>query len=134
MVHIEFPVGAGLQQGSALSPCLLPFIVDCLSSDIVDGILWCMLSTDDYVLISEIRKQVMISWNFGKKQLRQIGKKLIDPTSKIEYVSTTLVCEYFMEVEMVKTESNLVPHFGAIAMVGPSMSYGAECWATEKRE
>jgi hypothetical protein len=47
----DFPINIGLHQGSALSPYLFVLVMDEVTRDIQDGIPWCMLFTDDAVLV-----------------------------------------------------------------------------------
>jgi hypothetical protein len=49
----DFPINIGLHQGSALSPYLLVLVMDEVTRDIQDDIPWCMLFTDDVVLVDE---------------------------------------------------------------------------------
>jgi len=48
----------GLHQGSTLSPFLLGLVMDDLTQDIQDEVLWYMLFADDIVLIDETRNRV----------------------------------------------------------------------------
>jgi len=50
-----FSIDNGLHQGSALSPFLFTIIIDELTREIQEEVPWCMLFTDDIVLIDEIR-------------------------------------------------------------------------------
>jgi len=54
----DFVVGMGLHQGSALSPFLFTLVTDELTRGIQDALPWCMLFTDDIVLIDETRQGV----------------------------------------------------------------------------
>ena len=49
----SFPITVGLHQGSSLSPYLFALVMDELTRHIQDDIPWCMLFTDDIVLIDE---------------------------------------------------------------------------------
>ena len=49
----EFPITVGLHQGSALSPYLFALVMDELTRHIQDIVPWCMLFTDDIVLVDE---------------------------------------------------------------------------------
>jgi hypothetical protein len=54
----DFPINIGLHQGSALSPYLFALVMDEVIRDIQGGISWCMLFTDDVVLVNESRTRV----------------------------------------------------------------------------
>jgi hypothetical protein len=54
----NFPINIGLHQGSALSPYLFDLVMDGVTRDIQVDILWCMLFTDDVVLVDESRTGV----------------------------------------------------------------------------
>jgi hypothetical protein len=54
----DFPINIGLHQGSALSPYLFALVMDEVTRDIQGGIPWCMLFTDDVVLMDESRTGV----------------------------------------------------------------------------
>jgi hypothetical protein len=49
----DFLINIELHQGSALSPYLCSLVVDEVTRNIQGGIPWCMLFTDDVVLIDE---------------------------------------------------------------------------------
>jgi Reverse transcriptase (RNA-dependent DNA polymerase) len=53
-----FPIMIGLHQGSALSSFIFILAMDETTNDIQGDILWCMLFTDDVVLIEESRIRV----------------------------------------------------------------------------
>ena len=50
-----FPMDIGLHQCSTLSPFLFTIIIDELKREIQEEVPWCMLFTDDVVLIDETR-------------------------------------------------------------------------------
>jgi hypothetical protein len=54
----DFPINIGLHQGSALSPYLFALVMDGVTRDIQGDIPWCMLFTDDVVLVYESRTGV----------------------------------------------------------------------------
>jgi hypothetical protein len=54
----DFPINIGLHQGSALSPYLFALVMDEVTRDIQCDIPWCMLFTDDVVLVYESRTGV----------------------------------------------------------------------------
>ena len=51
----DFPIKIGLHQGSALSPYLFTLVMDEVTRGIQGDIPWCMLFTDDVVLVDESR-------------------------------------------------------------------------------
>lgn len=55
-VTFEFLVGVGLYHGSNYVLYLFTLIMDYLTTNIQDGFLWCMLFTNEVVLISHTRK------------------------------------------------------------------------------
>jgi hypothetical protein len=54
----DFPINIGLHQGSALSPYLFALVMDEVTRDIQGDIPWCMLFTDDVILVNESRTGV----------------------------------------------------------------------------
>jgi hypothetical protein len=48
-----FPIKIGLHQGSALNPYLFVLVMDEVTRNIQGDIPWCMLFTDDVVLVDE---------------------------------------------------------------------------------
>jgi hypothetical protein len=54
----DFLINIGLHQGLALSPYLFALVMDDVTRDIQGGIPWCMLFTDDVVLVDESRTDV----------------------------------------------------------------------------
>ena len=52
----EFPITVGLHQGSTLSPYLFALVMDELTRNIQDDVLWCMLFTNDILLVDETRE------------------------------------------------------------------------------
>jgi hypothetical protein len=67
----DFSINIGLHQGSALSPYLFAFVIDEVTRDIQDGIPWCMLFTDDVVLLDESRTGLTRSWSCEDELWRQ---------------------------------------------------------------
>jgi len=49
----DFPINIGLHQGLAMSPYLFALVMDDVTRDKQDDILWCMLFADDAVLVYE---------------------------------------------------------------------------------
>jgi hypothetical protein len=54
----DFLINIGLQQGSDLSPYLFALVMDNVTREIQSGIPWCMLFTDDVILVDESRTRV----------------------------------------------------------------------------
>ena len=50
-----FPIDIGFYQDSALSPFLFTIVMDELTREIEDEVLWCILFADDIILIGKIR-------------------------------------------------------------------------------
>ena len=48
-----FEVKVGLHQGSALSPCLFPMVIDRMADEIREEAPWTMMFADDIVICSE---------------------------------------------------------------------------------
>jgi hypothetical protein len=51
----DFSINIGLHERLALSPYLFTLVIDEVTKDIQGGIPWCMLFTDDVVLVDESR-------------------------------------------------------------------------------
>jgi hypothetical protein len=67
----DFPINIGLHQGSTLSPYLFALVMDEVTKNIQCGIPWCMLFTDDVILVDESRTvvdQKFAETNFGGKK------------------------------------------------------------------
>jgi len=54
----DFSITIGLHQGSTLSPFLFVIVMDELTRAIQNEIPWCMLFTDDIVLVDEMKTRV----------------------------------------------------------------------------
>jgi hypothetical protein len=54
----DFPINIGLHQGLAMSPYLFALVMDEVTRDVQGGIPWCMLFTNDVVLVDESRTGV----------------------------------------------------------------------------
>jgi len=65
----DFSITIWLHQGSALSPFLFAIVIDELSRAIQDEIPWCMLFTDDNVLVHETRAEVNAKLELYRKTL-----------------------------------------------------------------
>jgi hypothetical protein len=66
----DFSINIGLHQGSALSPYLFALVMDEVTRDIKCGIPWCMLFTDDVILVDESRTGLTRSLSYGDEPWR----------------------------------------------------------------
>jgi hypothetical protein len=80
----DFPINIGLHQGSALSPYLFALVMDEVTRDIQGGIPWCMLFTDDVVLMGESRTGVDQKLELWRRTLEAKCFRL--SRSKAEYM------------------------------------------------
>jgi hypothetical protein len=80
----NFPINIGLHQGSALSPYLFALVMDEVTRDIQDGILWCMLFADDVILVDESRTGVDQKLKLWRRTLEAKGFRL--SRSKTKYM------------------------------------------------
>jgi hypothetical protein len=79
----DFLINIGLYQGSALSPFLFALVMDEVTRDIQGGIPWCMLFTDDVVLVDE-RTRVDQKLKLWRRTLETRGFRL--SRSKTDYM------------------------------------------------
>jgi Reverse transcriptase (RNA-dependent DNA polymerase) len=79
-----FPIKIGLHQGSALSPYIFTLVMDEITKDIQGDIPWCMLFTDDVVLIDESRIGVNQKLELWRQILESKGFRL--SRTKTEYM------------------------------------------------
>jgi len=80
----DFFVVMGLHQGSALNPFLFTIVMDVLTRGIQDELPWCMLFTDDIVLIDETRQDVNDKFERWMHTLESRGFRV--SRSKTEYL------------------------------------------------
>jgi hypothetical protein len=80
----DFPINIGLHQGSALSPYLFALVIDEVTRDIQGDISWCMVLSDDVVLIEESRSGVSQKLKLWRQTLEAKGFRL--SRSKTEYM------------------------------------------------
>jgi len=80
----DFFVGRGLHQSSALNPFLFTVVMDKLTRGIQDEAPWCMLFTDDIVLIDKIRQEVNDRLERWRHALESRGFRV--SRSKTEYL------------------------------------------------
>jgi hypothetical protein len=67
----DFPINIGLHQRSALSPYLFALVMDEVTRDTQGGISWCMVFTDNVVLVNESKMGLTRSWSCGDELWRQ---------------------------------------------------------------
>ncbi|GKG39241.1 retrovirus-related pol polyprotein LINE-1, partial [Tanacetum coccineum] len=79
-----FPVDVGLHQGLAISPYLFALILDELTKRIQESIPWCLVFTDDIVLISETLKGLNGRLEQWRKALEDNGLRV--SKEKTEYL------------------------------------------------
>ncbi|GJW50259.1 retrovirus-related pol polyprotein LINE-1, partial [Tanacetum coccineum] len=103
-----FPVDVGLHQGLAISPYLFALILDELTKGIQESIPWCLIFTDDIVLISETLEGL-------NRILKQWRKALED---------NGILCDK-------KVPLKLKGKFYRVE-IRPAMLYGSECWPLTK--
>jgi hypothetical protein len=84
----DFSINIGLHQGSALSPYLFALVMDEVTRDIQGGISWCMLFTDDVVLVDESMTGVDQKLELWRRTLEAKGFRF--SRSKMEYMK----CEF----------------------------------------
>jgi hypothetical protein len=80
----DFSINIGLHQGLALSPYLFALVVDEVTRDIQDGIPWCMLFTNDVILVDESMMGVDQMLELWRRTLEAKGFRL--SRSKTEYI------------------------------------------------
>nr|XP_009766556.1 PREDICTED: uncharacterized protein LOC104217909 [Nicotiana sylvestris]XP_016446357.1 PREDICTED: uncharacterized protein LOC107771493 [Nicotiana tabacum] len=96
-----------LHHGSALSLLLFALVMDVLTRHIQGDVLWCMLFTDDIVLIDETRCGVNASLDVWRQTLESKSFKL--SRTKIEYLKCKFsVGTHETEVD-VKLDTLVIP-------------------------
>jgi len=79
-----FLIDIGLHQGSTLSPFLFAIVLDKLTKEIQDEVPWCMMFTDDIVLIDETSVGLSGKLEQWRHTLESRGFRL--SKSKTEYL------------------------------------------------
>jgi hypothetical protein len=101
-----FPINIGLHQGSALSPYLFALVMNEVTRDIQGGIPWCMLFTDDLVLVDERRTGIDQKLELWRRTLEAKYFRL--SRSKMEYMK----CDFSattQEDRDVRLDGQVVP-------------------------
>jgi hypothetical protein len=102
----DLPINIGLHQGSTLSPYLFALVMGKVTRDIQGGISWCMLFTDDVVLVDESRTGVDQKLELWRRSLEAKGFRL--SRSKTQYMK----CDFSgttQEEGDIRLDSQVVP-------------------------
>ncbi|VDO97033.1 unnamed protein product [Heligmosomoides polygyrus] len=83
---MEFPISLGVHQGSALSTLLFVVIMDAISHDLQQPILWTLLYADDVMLASEHKIELQRQVQAWCGRLRIFGLKR--NVKETEYMTT----------------------------------------------
>nr|XP_009605301.1 uncharacterized protein LOC104099877 [Nicotiana tomentosiformis] len=111
-----FPVEMGLHQGSTLSPFLLALVLEVLMRHIQREVTWCMLFTDDIVLIDETCDGVNARLEVWRQTLESKGFKL--NRSKTEYLECKFSYGMHGEGVEVKIGTQVVPKKDSFKYLG----------------
>nr|XP_016463846.1 PREDICTED: uncharacterized protein LOC107786862 [Nicotiana tabacum] len=103
----DFSVVMGLHQGSALNPFLFALVMDALTYHIQEDVPWCMLFTDDIVLIDESRTDVNERLEVWIQALESKGFKL--SRTKTKYLECKFNAEQREVGVNVRLESQVIP-------------------------
>ncbi|XP_070007528.1 uncharacterized protein [Nicotiana sylvestris] len=106
-----FLVVMELHQGSALSPFLFVLVMHVLTYYIQGEVPWCMLFTDDIVLIDEMRAGVNERLEVWRQALESKGFKV--SRTKIKYLECKLSAEPREAGMDVRLESQVIPKRGS---------------------
>ena len=72
----SFEVKVGVHQGSALSPFLFAVVMDVLSEDVREGMLWDLLFADDLVITAETMEELQERYEAWKECLERGGLRV----------------------------------------------------------
>uniref|UniRef100_A0A8R7VFQ2 Reverse transcriptase domain-containing protein n=1 Tax=Triticum urartu TaxID=4572 RepID=A0A8R7VFQ2_TRIUA len=111
----DLPIKIGLHQGSALSPYLFALVMDEVTRDIEEDIPWCMLFTNDMVLVDDSRTGVYRKLELWRQTLKSKGFRL--SRTKIEY----MMCGFSAtrcEEEEVSLDGQVVPRKDTFRYLG----------------
>ncbi|XP_052193027.1 uncharacterized protein LOC127801710 [Diospyros lotus] len=101
-----FKITIGLHQGSALSLYLFALVMDELTKDIQTEVPWCMLFTDDIVLVDEIKEGVNTKLELWRNNLESKGLKL--SRKKTEYMECKFSKNARVEDVIIKLENQIL--------------------------
>jgi hypothetical protein len=110
-----FPINIGLHQGSALSPYLFALVMNEVTRDIQGGIPWCMLFTNDLVLVDESRMGVDQKLELWRRTLEAKYFRL--SRSKMKYMK----CDFSATTQEegdVRLDGQVVPKKDAFRYLG----------------
>ncbi|KAE8672387.1 hypothetical protein F3Y22_tig00111842pilonHSYRG00069 [Hibiscus syriacus] len=150
-----FPVEIELLQGSALRPYIFALIMDDIYCATPDGVLWCMLFTDDIVLVAETKTELNSRLATWKTALEEKGLGI--NIEKTEYLCSNFSGNQNDE-DMRGVDDDITHRIKAgwlkwMAATGvlcdkkvplklkgkfyrmairPALLYGSECWAIKK--
>ncbi|VFQ64091.1 unnamed protein product [Cuscuta campestris] len=136
-------VGMGLHQGSALSPFLFALVMDVLTQGVQEGVPWCMLFTDDIVLIDDTRE--------GLNDKLERWRLALETKDRFRYLGSVILADGELDGDVghrvgvawakwrlasgVLCDPKISPKMKGKfyrSIVRPAMLYGAECWAVKK--
>jgi hypothetical protein len=102
----EFLINIRLHPGSAMSPYLFALVMDEVTRDLQGGIPWCMLFTDDVVLVDESRMRVDQKLGLWRRTLEAKCFRL--SRSKMEYAKYNFSAT-IQEEEDVRLDGQVIP-------------------------
>ncbi|XP_070045826.1 uncharacterized protein [Nicotiana tomentosiformis] len=112
----HFSVVMGLHQGYALNPFLFALVMEALTRHIQGKVPWCMLFTDDLVLIDEMRDDVNERLEVWRQALESEYFKL--SRTKTEYLECKFGAEPREAGTKVRLESQVIPKRGSFKYLG----------------
>ena len=111
----DFSIRIGLHQGPGLSPYLFALMMDEVTRDIQGDIPWCMLFTDDVVLVDESQTGVNQKLELWREILKSKGFRL--GRTKTEYMRSDFG-NTTREEEYISLEGQVVPRKDTFRYLG----------------